>query len=115
MRDTIKPELWDGAPRLIALYDYFLMPSCSAPTSTRTASGPPAAAALIGQHRRRLAPGGRDRRRHAERSAPVAWPELLDDIEHRLADVERGLTTGAVDGVPLRAARGPRPAAAGAP
>ncbi|HXQ44554.1 MAG TPA: flagellar export chaperone FliS [Acidimicrobiales bacterium] len=24
LRDTIKPELWDGAPRLIALYDFFL-------------------------------------------------------------------------------------------
>lgn len=24
LRDTIKPELWDGAPRMIALYDYFL-------------------------------------------------------------------------------------------
>ena len=24
LRDTLKPELWDGAPRLIALYDYFL-------------------------------------------------------------------------------------------
>jgi hypothetical protein len=27
---------------------------------------------------------------------PVRWPELLDDIERRLADVERGLTTGAL-------------------
>ncbi len=25
LRDTIKPELWDGAPRLIALHNYFLM------------------------------------------------------------------------------------------
>src|SRR5580658_2810593 len=24
LRDTIKPELWDGAPRMIALYDLFL-------------------------------------------------------------------------------------------
>jgi len=24
LRDTIKPELWDGAPRMIALYDFFL-------------------------------------------------------------------------------------------
>jgi len=24
LRDTMKPELWDGAPRLIALYDFFL-------------------------------------------------------------------------------------------
>jgi flagellar secretion chaperone FliS len=24
LRDTIKPELWDGAPRLIALYNFFL-------------------------------------------------------------------------------------------
>jgi flagellar protein FliS len=24
LRDTIKPELWDGAARMIALYDYFL-------------------------------------------------------------------------------------------
>jgi flagellar protein FliS len=24
LRDTLKPELWDGAPRLIALYDFFL-------------------------------------------------------------------------------------------
>jgi flagellar protein FliS len=24
LRDTIKPELWDGAPRMIALYNYFL-------------------------------------------------------------------------------------------
>jgi flagellar protein FliS len=24
LRDTIKPELWDGAPRVIALYDFFL-------------------------------------------------------------------------------------------
>jgi flagellar protein FliS len=24
LRDTIKPELWDGAPQLIALYNYFL-------------------------------------------------------------------------------------------
>ena len=24
LRDTIKPELWDGAPRLIALYDFYL-------------------------------------------------------------------------------------------
>jgi flagellar secretion chaperone FliS len=24
LRDTIKPELWDGAPRMIALYDHFL-------------------------------------------------------------------------------------------
>ncbi|HVC69106.1 MAG TPA: flagellar export chaperone FliS [Acidimicrobiales bacterium] len=24
LRDTIKPELWEGAPRLIALYDFFL-------------------------------------------------------------------------------------------
>jgi flagellar protein FliS len=23
LRDTIKPELWDGAPRMIALYDFF--------------------------------------------------------------------------------------------
>ena len=26
----------------------------------------------------------------------MAWPELLDEMERRLADVERGLTTGAV-------------------
>jgi flagellar protein FliS len=25
LRDTIKPELWDGAPRLIALHNFFLM------------------------------------------------------------------------------------------
>jgi flagellar protein FliS len=24
LRDTMKPELWDGAPRLIALYNFFL-------------------------------------------------------------------------------------------
>jgi flagellar protein FliS len=24
LRDTMKPELWDGAPRVIALYDFFL-------------------------------------------------------------------------------------------
>jgi flagellar protein FliS len=24
LRDTIKPELWDGAPRMIALYNFFL-------------------------------------------------------------------------------------------
>ena len=24
LRDTIKPELWEGAPRMIALYDFFL-------------------------------------------------------------------------------------------
>lgn len=24
LRDTIKPELWEGAPRLMALYDFFL-------------------------------------------------------------------------------------------
>jgi flagellar secretion chaperone FliS len=24
LRDTIKPDLWDGAPRMIALYNYFL-------------------------------------------------------------------------------------------
>jgi flagellar protein FliS len=24
LRDTLKPDVWDGAPRLIALYDFFL-------------------------------------------------------------------------------------------
>ena len=41
----------------------------------------------------------------------MAWPELLDDIERRLAHVEQGLAHRRTHRVALRAARGPGPAA----
>lgn len=48
LRDTIKPELWDGAPRMIALYDYFFSELLGANLhkDRRRAAG---AAALIGK------------------------------------------------------------------
>jgi flagellar secretion chaperone FliS len=48
LRDTIKPELWDGAPRLIALHNYFLMELLGA-NIDKDRQRASAAAALIGR------------------------------------------------------------------
>jgi flagellar protein FliS len=48
LRDTIKPELWDGAPRMIALYDFFLAELLGANISKDRARAA-AVAVLIGR------------------------------------------------------------------
>jgi flagellar protein FliS len=48
LRDTIKPELWDGARRLMALYDFFLAELLGA-NLTKDRERAAAAAVLIGR------------------------------------------------------------------
>jgi len=48
LRDTMKPELWEGAPRLIALHNYFLLELLGANVDKDRARAA-AAAKLIGQ------------------------------------------------------------------
>jgi flagellar protein FliS len=48
LRDTIKPELWDGATRMIALYDFFLGELLGA-NLTKDRPRAAAAAELIGR------------------------------------------------------------------
>jgi len=48
LRDTMKPELWEGAPRMIALYDFFLAELLGS-NLTKDRQRAAAAAELIGR------------------------------------------------------------------
>jgi flagellar protein FliS len=76
LRDTIKPELWDGAARMIALYNFFLAELLGANiTKDRARAG--AVAVLIGRVGGRLAQSGRergpDRGRHCRPRGACRW------------------------------------------